>query len=79
VTDVSGMAEAAAAGRGVGCAPSGVEWGKNAHPQPRLQFPLYGVTIGYGLSQRRMIFVAAVVLVHVVATIGCFSGLIPNF
>src|SRR5579863_7827235 len=44
-----------------------------------LQFPLCGVIVGYDLSRRRMIAVVAIVVVHVAATVGCLTGLLPNF
>lgn len=46
-----------------------------------VQFPVYGVLVGSGIGRRGVgwAVAAAVVLIHAVAAIACFSGLIPNF
>jgi hypothetical protein len=46
-----------------------------------IQFPLYGAIAGWGIARGGIgwAVAAAVVLVHVLAAIACFSGLIPNF
>lgn len=44
-----------------------------------LQFPLYGALIGWIVSRRSYRPAIAMALLHLVAAIACFPGVIPNF
>ena len=44
-----------------------------------LQFPFYGLIVGFGIGRRKMLPVVAVVFAHVAGVVGCFLNLIPNF
>lgn len=43
------------------------------------QFPIYGLTIAYCWSRRNVLWPILLGAVHLIAAIGCFCGLIPNF
>lgn len=44
-----------------------------------LQFPLYGLTLGWCFVRENYLPAAVLLALHVVATLACFSGAIPNF
>ena len=44
-----------------------------------LQYPLYGALAGWCVPRRAYAPVAAVALLHLVAAIACFTGLVPGF
>jgi hypothetical protein len=44
-----------------------------------LQFPAYGVLLGWAHVRGKHLPVAVVALVHLIAAMACFSGLVPDF
>ncbi|HEY8751798.1 MAG TPA: hypothetical protein VIM11_27705 [Tepidisphaeraceae bacterium] len=44
-----------------------------------LQFPLYGLVIGFSVAQRNWIWLVVIIIAHSLAVTACFSGLLPNF
>jgi len=44
-----------------------------------LQFPIYGVLLGWARVRNAGLPVLVVALLHLGATIACFTGMLPNF
>ena len=44
-----------------------------------LQFPIYGMLLGWSIVRRNYLPAIAVASLHVIAAIFCFAGTLPNF
>jgi hypothetical protein len=44
-----------------------------------LQFPLYGAILGWAVARSNLIMAVALVVMHSIAVIVSFSGILPNF
>lgn len=44
-----------------------------------LQYPLYGAVVGLGIGSRHLRLPIALGVIHLIAAIACFSGLLSDF
>lgn len=44
-----------------------------------LQFPIYGVLLGWSIERRNYLPAVVVALAHIIAALVCFAGTLPNF
>jgi hypothetical protein len=44
-----------------------------------LQFPIYGVLLGWSVARKNFAPAIAIMLAHIITAIVCFAGALPNF
>lgn len=43
-----------------------------------LQFPIYGLLLGWSIARRSWVPVVMILVIHMIAASACFAGILPN-